>query len=137
MHGICGIWGTVAVGIFSFDPAHSVVTQLIGTLAIGETQETLFTTNVRSGLIAAGLKGFVQIMPRRLVTVAIVTAGMLSSIAAEDPVTILFQGEGHAAHRLRVVFHDFGVRKDKVVANAVYLVAIIGTVMTAFYLYTI
>jgi len=43
----------------------------------------------------------------------------------------------HAAHRLRVVFHDFGVRMDKAVANAVYLVAIIGTVMTAFYLYRI
>jgi fumarate reductase subunit D len=43
----------------------------------------------------------------------------------------------HAAHRLRVVFHDFGVRKDKVVANAVYLVAFAGTVMTAFYLYQI
>mgnify|MGYP001814346039 CR=1 FL=1 len=43
----------------------------------------------------------------------------------------------HAAHRLRVVFHDFGVRRDKAVANAVYLVAAIGTVMTAFYLYAI
>jgi fumarate reductase subunit D len=43
----------------------------------------------------------------------------------------------HAAHRLRVVFHDFGVRKDKAVANAVYLVAFIGTVMAAFYLYRI
>ena len=43
----------------------------------------------------------------------------------------------HAAHRLRVVFHDFGVRLDKAVANAVYLVALIGTVMTAFYLYKI
>jgi fumarate reductase subunit D len=43
----------------------------------------------------------------------------------------------HAAHRLRVVFHDFGVRKDKAVANAVYLVATIGTVLTAFYLYLI
>ena len=43
----------------------------------------------------------------------------------------------HAAHRLRVVFHDFGVRKDKAVANAVYLVATIGTVLTAFYLYMI
>lgn len=35
VHGVCGIWGTVAVGIFSFDPGHSFVTQLIGTLAIG------------------------------------------------------------------------------------------------------
>ncbi len=43
----------------------------------------------------------------------------------------------HAAHRLRVVFHDFGVRQDKAVANAVYLVAAVGTVMTAFYLYRI
>ncbi len=43
----------------------------------------------------------------------------------------------HAAHRLRVVFHDFGVRQDKAVASAVYLVAALGTVMTAFYLYRI
>lgn len=43
----------------------------------------------------------------------------------------------HAAHRLRVVFHDFGVRKDKVVAKAVYLVAALGTVLTAWYLYAI
>jgi len=43
----------------------------------------------------------------------------------------------HAAHRLRVVFHDFGVRKDKLIANAVYLVALIGTVLTVFYLYKI
>ena len=43
----------------------------------------------------------------------------------------------HAAHRLRVVFHDFGVRLDKAVANAVYLVAFVGTVMTAFYLFKI
>lgn len=50
---------------------------------------------------------------------------------------VIFLSLWHAAHRLRVVFHDFGVRKDKVVANAVYLVALVGTVMTAFYLYTI
>ena len=43
----------------------------------------------------------------------------------------------HAAHRLRVVFHDFGVRQDKAVANAVYLVAAVGTAMTAFCLYRI
>jgi fumarate reductase subunit D len=50
---------------------------------------------------------------------------------------VIFLALWHAAHRLRVVFHDFGVRLDKAVANAVYLVAAIGTVMTAFYLYVI
>jgi Amt family ammonium transporter len=33
VHGICGIWGTLAVGIFSAD--YSLGTQLIGTLSIG------------------------------------------------------------------------------------------------------
>ena len=43
----------------------------------------------------------------------------------------------HAAHRLRVVFHDFGVRRDQLVAKAVYVIAAVGTLMTAFYLYRI
>ena len=43
----------------------------------------------------------------------------------------------HAAHRLRVVFHDIGVRRDQLVAKAVYVVATVGTVLAAYYLYLI
>ena len=50
---------------------------------------------------------------------------------------VLFLSVWHAAHRLRVVAHDFGIRKDALVASAVYTVAAIGTVLTAFYLVTI
>ena len=50
---------------------------------------------------------------------------------------VLFLSLWHAAHRLRVVFHDFGVRKDWLIANTVYLLATVGTIMTAFYLYLI
>ncbi|MCH8134049.1 MAG: ammonium transporter [Myxococcales bacterium] len=35
VHLVCGIWGTLAVGIFSTNPAHSFVTQLIGVGAYG------------------------------------------------------------------------------------------------------
>ena len=35
VHLICGIWGTLAVGIFSTNPEHSFLTQLIGVLAYG------------------------------------------------------------------------------------------------------
>ena len=50
---------------------------------------------------------------------------------------VLFLSLWHAAHRLRVVAHDFGIRKDTLVANTVYAVAAIGTVLAAFYLYSI
>lgn len=50
---------------------------------------------------------------------------------------VLFLSLWHAAHRLRVVCHDFGIRNDKLVARVVYLLASIGTVLSAYYLYLI
>ncbi|VAX35239.1 Ammonium transporter [hydrothermal vent metagenome] len=35
VHLVCGIWGTLAVGIFSTNPEHSFMTQLIGVIAYG------------------------------------------------------------------------------------------------------
>lgn len=47
---------------------------------------------------------------------------------------VIFLSLWHAAHRLRVVFHDFGVRSDQAVARLVYLAAAVGSVMAAWYL---
>ena len=35
VHLTCGIWGTLAVGLFSTNPEHSFVVQLIGVVAYG------------------------------------------------------------------------------------------------------
>lgn len=34
VHGVCGVWGTLAVGLFSFNPDHKLLTQFIGTASI-------------------------------------------------------------------------------------------------------
>jgi len=35
VHLVCGIWGTLAVGIFSFNPEHTFTAQLVGVVAAG------------------------------------------------------------------------------------------------------
>jgi fumarate reductase subunit D len=40
----------------------------------------------------------------------------------------------HAAHRLRVTLHDFGLRQDALVAIVVYLAAAAGTALSVVYL---
>ena len=40
----------------------------------------------------------------------------------------------HAAHRLRITAHDFGVRSDGIVATIVYALAMMGTITAAVYL---
>ena len=50
---------------------------------------------------------------------------------------VLFLSVWHAAHRLRVVAHDFGIRMDAAVANVLYGLAAIATVLTAYYLLSI
>lgn len=40
----------------------------------------------------------------------------------------------HAAHRLRVTLHDFGLHRDALIAPVVYLVAAAGTGLSAMYL---
>ena len=43
----------------------------------------------------------------------------------------------HAAHRLRVTLHDFGLRQDPIVAVLVYLAALAGTALSLLYLWRI
>ncbi len=47
---------------------------------------------------------------------------------------IVFLSLWHAAHRLRVTMHDFGVRSDTFVASVVYSVAALGTIAAIVYL---
>jgi len=47
---------------------------------------------------------------------------------------VLFLALWHAAHRMRVVFHDFGVRADGLIASVLYLLAAAGSVLAAVFL---
>jgi len=50
---------------------------------------------------------------------------------------VLFLSIWHAAHRMRVIFHDFGVRADSIIASTLYLLATVATVLAAVYLWNI
>ena len=50
---------------------------------------------------------------------------------------ILFFSLWHAAHRMRVIFHDLGIRADAAIALGLYFVAALGTVMAVFYLWPV
>jgi len=54
VHGICGIWGTIAVGLFSTNPEHLFSTQLIGTLTYAAFA---FTVSLVLCLIAKAIFG--------------------------------------------------------------------------------
>ena len=43
----------------------------------------------------------------------------------------------HAAHRMRITAHDFGIRSDLLIATMLYVVAAIGTILTGFSLLSI
>ena len=47
---------------------------------------------------------------------------------------IIFLSSWHAAHRLRITLHDFGVRADAAVATVVYLAAAAATLGAAYFL---
>ncbi len=52
-------------------------------------------------------------------------------------IAVVFLSLWSAAHRLRITCYDFGVRADTLVAAVVYCVAVLGTVASAAYLFSI
>jgi fumarate reductase subunit D len=102
------------------------------------------------GLFAAGGTLAAMLFPVLILVFALVSAGLvpvgleyqqLKSTLGQWPVALVLLGvlvcaAWHAAHRLRIVMHDLGLRSDKPVATAAYLLAGLYSVLTAgaFYL---
>ncbi|HSN41938.1 MAG TPA: fumarate reductase subunit FrdD [Burkholderiales bacterium] len=100
------------------------------------------------GLFAAGGTVTAFVMPVLVVLTLLAALGHAPELLAYDKLHgfaahwsgkavlfgIIFLSLWHAAHRLRITLHDFGVRSDTLVAFMVYLAAAFGSVATAIYL---
>ncbi|MFZ0256976.1 MAG: fumarate reductase subunit FrdD [Gammaproteobacteria bacterium] len=102
------VWGLFAAGgtlTAFFLPALIVITLLA---ALGYVPDLLAYENMR---------GFAEHWFGKLVLFGIVSLSLW-----------------HAAHRLRITLHDFGLRSDTLIASTVYLVAALGTIAAIVYL---
>lgn len=102
------------------------------------------------GLFAAGGTLAAMLFPVLILVFVLVSAGLvpdgleyhqLKSALGQWPVAlalfmVLLCAAWHAAHRLRIVMHDLGLRSDKRVARLAYSLASLYSVLTAgaFYL---
>lgn len=72
------------------------------------------TGNVPEGLAYGTVRSFVASWPAKAVLFG-----------------FLFLSLWHAAHRMRVLLHDFGLRADAAVAVVLYLLATLGSILAA------
>lgn len=100
------------------------------------------------GLFAAGGTLTAFVTPALVLLTLLPAAGVVPELLAYDNLrafaghwagkaavfAVIFLSLWHAAHRLRVTLHDFGVRADLLVAIAVYLAAAAGSLAAAYYL---
>lgn len=100
------------------------------------------------GLFAAGGTVTAFVIPALVLVTLLPALGVMPELLAYDSLrafaghwlgklvlfAVIFLSLWHAAHRLRVTLHDFGVRADLLVAIAVYLAAATGSLAAAYYL---
>jgi len=100
------------------------------------------------GLFAAGGTVTAFVTPALVLLTLLPAAGVMPELLAYDNLrafaghwlgkaavfAVIFLSLWHAAHRLRVTLHDFGVRADLLVAIVVYLAAAAGSLAAAYYL---
>jgi fumarate reductase subunit D len=100
------------------------------------------------GLFAAGGTLAAFIFPALITLFLLVAAGYIPAGLEYEQISgfaagwagksllfgVVFLSLWHAAHRMRVVFHDFGFRMDAEVAIGVYLVATLGSILAGIYL---